>query len=302
MVRPSVEAPWSAPVNLGSAINTKDYEDFARLAPDGHTLYFDRRDVSAPDDPSWYNSADIWQSSVLPFEAVGLSGAGGGYSQDFDVLGAESDAAGTPLPSGWTFTANDIIFSNATTDKFPASRRNYAGVYNGGVNGDSDRALVTDVSLEEGGELDFRAVVADAPVQALRLGFDLEAWQLLVGADQAEAAFHVVLEADTGDGFSQVADLGLVTTGPTLTRPSTGSLVDGNDPMYRVNYDSGPLDLDVPSRMRRYGCVGSRPTPLGEPSSSAWTTSRSALPPRAMPTSTACSTRATYRGAGQRRV
>ena len=150
------------------------------------------------------------------------------------------------MPAGWTFTANDIIFNNATTDKFPASRRNYAGVYNGGVNGDSDRALVTDVSLEEGGELDFRAVVADAPVQALRLGFDLEAWQVLVGANQAEAAFHVVLEADTGDGFSQVADLGMVTTGPTLTRPSTGSLVDGNDPTYRVTYDSGPLDVDVP--------------------------------------------------------
>jgi hypothetical protein len=60
-----------------------------------------------------------------------------------------------------------------------------------------------------------------------------------------EAAFHVVLEADTGDGFSQVADLGVVTTGATLSRPTTSSLVNGNDVAYRIAYDSGPLDVDV---------------------------------------------------------
>jgi hypothetical protein len=148
-----------------------------------------------------------------------------------------------PLPRGWTFTANDVVFNNTTTDKFPAARRDYAGVYNAGLAGDADRALVTDYSLEEGGELDFRAHVQDADLQALRLGFDLEAWRVF--SSVGEAAFHVVLEADTGDGFSQVADLGIVTTGATLSRPTTSSLVNGNDVAYRITYDSGPLDVDV---------------------------------------------------------
>jgi hypothetical protein len=56
----------------------------------------------------------------------------------------------------------------------------------------------------------------------------------------------VVLEADSGGGFAQVADLGTVTTGTTLSRPASGNLVNGNDPAYRVSYDSGPLDVNVP--------------------------------------------------------
>jgi hypothetical protein len=134
------------------------------------------------------------------------------------------------------------------TSRFPARRRNYAGVYNAGLDGDPDRALVTDYSLDEGGELDFRALVQDAPLQALRLGFDLEAWQLFLppGAGPGEAAFRVILEADTGSGFSRVADLGNVTTEATLNRPAAGNLVNGNDPAYRLSYDSGPRDVDVP--------------------------------------------------------
>ena len=36
-------------------------------------------------------------------------------------------------------------------------------------------------------------------------------------------------------------------TGTTLVRPATGSRVDGNDPAYRVSFDRGPVDLDVPA-------------------------------------------------------
>ena len=214
--RNSTSDPWGAAVNLGNAVNGTQDEQFAVLDADHATLYLTR----APYDQV-ETASKIWSAPVLPFEGISVLGSGGTYAQDFAALGPDA-SADTPLPAGWTFTANDIVFNNATTAKFPASRRNYAGVYNGGSTDDADRALVTDVSLEEGGELDFRAVVADAPVQALRLGFDLEAWQLFVGANQAEAAFHVVLEADAGDGFSQVADLGMVTTGPTLTRPLDG--------------------------------------------------------------------------------
>jgi hypothetical protein len=249
LVRSSSNAAWSAPVNLGNAVNTTiDYEDMPTLSSDGQTFYFTRYDYSAPDDPTWYNSADIWQSSVLPFDAVGLSGAGGDYSQDFTTLGSDASQPGSPLPAGWTFTANDVVFNNTTTEEFPTRRRVYAGVYNGGNNGDADRALVTDESVNEAGELDFRTRVEQADLRALRLGFDLEAWQVYrsVGTEKAEASFQVVLEADIGDGFTQVADLGIVTTGQKLARPTTGSLVNGNDTAYRTTYDSGPLDVDVP--------------------------------------------------------
>jgi hypothetical protein len=215
------------------------------FAANGQMLYFTRFD---PNDASYYNSADIWQSPVLPFETVGVRGNGGAYSQNFDGLGTASNAAGASLPTGWTFTANDIVFNNQTTERFPASRRAYAGVYNAGMDVNTDRSLVTDHSTNEAGELDFRALVQDAPLQALRLGFDLEAWQLFsqLGDNKGEAAFHVVLEADSGSGFSQVADLGTATTGATLSRPAAGNLVNGNDPAYRVAYDSGPVDVNVP--------------------------------------------------------
>jgi hypothetical protein len=54
------------------------------------------------------------------------------------------------------------------------------------------------------------------------------------------------LEADSGNGFSQVGDLGIVSTGATLAQPATGNLVNGNDPGHRISYDSGPFDIDVP--------------------------------------------------------
>jgi hypothetical protein len=63
-----------------------------------------------------------------------------------------------------------------------------------------------------------------------------------------EAAFHVSLEVDHATGFISVADLGTVTTGKTLARPTVGTLVNGNDAAYRVSFDSGPIDLDIPVR------------------------------------------------------
>jgi hypothetical protein len=97
-------------------------------------------------------------------------------------------------------------------------------------------------------------------VQALRLGFDVEAWQVR-SSTFSEAAFQVLLEADTGEGFQPVADLGTVTTGP-LERSSTGRLVDGNDSAYRTSFDSGPVAVDVPVgatlRMRWKGTEAAR--------------------------------------------
>jgi hypothetical protein len=267
LVRPSVNTPWSAPVNLGNTINSvNDYEDISMLSADGQTFYFSRYYFSAPD---WWNSAEILQASVLPFDAVDVNGSGGTYSQDFNSLVVDG-SADTALPAGWTFTANDIVFNNATTDSFSTTAKQYTGVYNAGTDGATDRTLVTDVTRNETGELDFRTLVTDSPLQALRLGFDIEAWQLRrgLGANLGEAAFHVVLEADSGNGFQQVADLGEFSTGKTLARPATGNLVDGNDPAYSRSFDTGPVDVgDVPAgatlRARWIGTEGSRNVVFG---------------------------------------
>ncbi len=246
--RASATDPWGPVVNLGGAINSPDYEQYPFLSPNGSDLLF----VRAQQD---YNDAsrDIYQSHLLSFDAKPLAGNGGTYSEPFDdSLSADASQSGASLPSGWTFTANDIVFNNATTQSFPVratSTRPYAGVYNAGADGSADRTLVTDVTANEQGELDFRTLVTDSDLQALRLGFDIEAWQLRseLGANLGEAAFGVVLEADSGSGFQQVADLGEFSTGKTLVRPATGTQVDGNDPAYRDSFDSQSVDLDVPA-------------------------------------------------------
>jgi hypothetical protein len=241
--RASKGDPWGPAVSLGSAVNSSTTELGANLSPDGAELWLTRTRDAANDQ-----TRDLYIARVLPFDRVQLTGHGGVYQQTFDTLGVDTSQADTPVPSGWTFTANDIVFNNTTTDRFPALRRNYAGVYNGGVNGDADRALVTDYAANGGGELDLRVEVTDDDLQAVRLEFDLEAWQVFssVGNGKGEAAFHVVLEADAGGGFTPVADLGTVTTGPTLSPPAAGQKVNGNDAAYRIAYDSGPLDVDVP--------------------------------------------------------
>ncbi len=109
-------------------------------------------------------------------------------------------------------------------------------------------------------------MITDGSVQALRLGFDIEAWKTSSAAN-SEAAFQVVLEADTGSGFQTLRDLGTVSTGPTLAKPTTGTLVNGNDPAYRMTFDSGPLDLDIPQdatlRVRWIGTDAARNVTFG---------------------------------------
>jgi hypothetical protein len=264
------QGAWSKPVNLGDTINLAgSYETDPFLTADGSTLYFSRAvqiSGTGPQNKTW----DLYQAPVLPFPAEPLKGNGASYAQTFDALGTDASQSFSPIPAGWTFTANDVVFNNVTTGRFPTTARRYAGVYNAGADGASDRALVTDVTRYEAGELDFRALVADSPLQALRLEFDIEAWQLRsgLGANPGEAAFHVVLEADSGNGFQQVADLGEFSTGKTLARPASGSRVDGNDPAYRRSFDTGPIDVGaVPAgatlRTRWISTAGSRNVVFG---------------------------------------
>jgi hypothetical protein len=243
--RSAIDQPWSRPFNLGATINTDQFDSHPFLTADGSTLYFSHLGNDGPIPAT----ADIYQAPVLDFTAKPLAGDGDRYTENFDGLGPDTAQPFLPIPAGWTFTANDVVFNNVTTRSFPASSKGFADVYNAGTNGADDRTLVTDVTDDEAGELDFRALVSGTDVQALRLGFDIEAWQVRsgLGANPGEAAFHVVLEADSGDGFEQIADLGEFSTGETLVRPAMGDLVDGNDPAYRRSFDSGPVDLDVPA-------------------------------------------------------
>ncbi len=238
---------WSKPVNLGDTINlAAGYETDPFLSADGSTLYFNRAESpnGGPQNTTW----DLYQAPVLPFSAVPLTGHGSAYQQNFDSLGNTSKTADQAFPGGWTFTANDVIFNNATTQKFPAASHQYAGAFNAGSSGNSDRALATGETQLETGELQFRAHVNGGPVQALRLAVDVEAWQVAksLAATPGEAAFNVILEADTGKGFEKVADLGRATTGEKLVFPEIGSGLNGNDPANRGSFDSGPLNVSIP--------------------------------------------------------
>jgi hypothetical protein len=233
---------WSKPVNLGDTINLAgSYETDPFLSNDGSTLYFNR--AVAPEGGPQNSTWDLYQAPALTFETVGLSGAGGDYSQDFDQMDSNA-AAGSPLPTGWTFTANDVVFNDFTIGGLPTRIGSLAKVFNAGLDGDSDRALTTAATTIEEGELHLRAEVTGSPLEALELKFDVEAW--LVPRNEGEAAFHVLLEADSGNGFQTIADLATVTTGPTLTRLAGSGAVDGNDPAYRHSYDSGPIQLAEP--------------------------------------------------------
>ncbi len=248
VTRPSLNDSWSDPVNLGDAINWGGYNTEPYLTHDGSTLYYWRAQ-NLPDgsnlDPA---SMDIYQAPVLPFAVVPLAGQGSAYQQTFDTLGSSSKDAGQAFPVGWTFTANDVIFNSATTQKFPAASHQYAGAFNAGSSGDADRALATGETQLETGELQFRAHVNGGPVQAVRLSVDVEAWQVFKNqtVTPGEAAFNVILEADTGKGFEKLADLGRATTGEKLVFPEIGSGLNGNDPANRGSFDSGPLNVSIP--------------------------------------------------------
>ena len=49
-----------------------------------------------------------------------MNGDGSSYTQTFDGLGSDSTKSFTPLSNGWTFTANDVVFNDVTTRRFPA--------------------------------------------------------------------------------------------------------------------------------------------------------------------------------------
>ena len=130
-------------------------------------------------------------------------------------------------------------------------------LYNAGADQGSDRALAIGIGSETSqGTLQLLANVTDANAEQLQLSFDLEVWDVASSTttvNPGEAAFDVSIDIDQGDGFVQLLDLGRVTTGPTLQKPLTSpAYLDGNDPAYRVTFDSGlrPASIPVGSQLR----------------------------------------------------
>ena len=191
---------------------------------------------------------------------VEISSLNGPYSENFDILGSDAATTGITLPDGWT----SGTFSRVTTKEFPIAGNVTGGaVYNAGGIDSPDRTLAVGVSSNSQPQfLQFRSKVAGADASSLRLQFDIEAWDSRDGIfvqaldrylglpdDPGEAAFSVSIEMDSGNGFSQIMDLGTVTTGPNLQHVPD-SIVDGNAPESRISFDSGIRSALIPEDAR----------------------------------------------------
>jgi hypothetical protein len=76
--RPTVDHPWSEPVNLGPVINTVGSEAYAHISPDGQLLYF------RSDRPGGQGGTDIWQAPIIPI--VDFNGDGIVDSVDLCIM------------------------------------------------------------------------------------------------------------------------------------------------------------------------------------------------------------------------
>ncbi|MCA9214303.1 MAG: hypothetical protein KDB27_14625 [Planctomycetales bacterium] len=82
--------------------------------------------------------------------------------------------------------------------------------------------------------------------QSIQLTFDIEAWDAAGSRNNpGEAAFDVLFDLGTGNGFEQIMDLGTVTTGANLVPPAD-DFADGNSADYRVSFDAGIMPIHLP--------------------------------------------------------
>lgn len=256
-------------LNYSGALDLGDYNVIRQNLGLGST--HERLDINGDDSVS---AADLehFLSLLTPPTAASLT-VGESYSQDFDSLGADG-AAGSVLPNGWAvqdrFGGPTAKETNAA---FPTSRRDIGAVHaphalNVGLpegEGVKDRSLAiykprntTDTSGIQ--------LLADTDTQAsaLKIDFSVEAWDRIRSTagnrDGGEAAFNVSVEIDGGDGtsdvskilggeFTELVNLGTVTTGAKLPRPE-GDYLDGNDPAHRVAFASDVRHADIPAGSR----------------------------------------------------
>ena len=174
------------------------------------------------------------------------------YHQTFDDLGVDG-SANSPLPSGWSFfdetTGSGPIYSTIVVEDFPVDRRldTRTTLFNVGVPGDVDRALAIGTPRQAGAStLQFVTDVVGGEAKSVQLSFDIEAWDAASSRDNpGEAAFNVVMDLDTGEGFQQIMDLGNFSTRETL-EPPREDFVNGNDDAYRASFDTGAINLQLP--------------------------------------------------------
>ena len=200
------------------------------------------------------------ESAANPYE-VATTPVGEVYSQSFDLMQATGDRGF--VPNGWAYydevvenedgpADDEIIYNTFATHAFPTDSRFrllFEGptLFNAGVPGESDRALAIGTHLRSReATLQFVTELTGGNASSLQLAFDVEAWESDRSKDDpGEAAFDVMIDVDSGDGFEPLANLGKVTTGATLA-PATGDYVNGNDDAYRVSFESEKLNVAIP--------------------------------------------------------
>ncbi len=204
-----------------------------------------------------------WRS-IIPFEGtVLLKPNSDVYVQAFDeALGPDGTETGSKLPAGWSATDNGIE-GDTVMQSFPIGAtmpgsNQTTSTYNAGAENDPDRALAVGVrGTEDDLALQLHAHIAENDADSFQLQFDVEAWDALDGIrignqvfggpdDPGEAAFKLTVDIDSGDGFTELVDLGTVTTGPILD-PVFQGIVDGNADANRITFDSGVVSTSIPA-------------------------------------------------------
>ena len=90
--------------------------------------------------------------------------------------------------------------------------------------------------------------ITEQDLHALTLSFDLEVWggDPALADDPGTAELEVSLQIDEGEGFVPLADLGTVSTGPSLS-PSDFIMLDGNTPPNVAHFESSVINAPTPS-------------------------------------------------------
>ena len=218
------------------------------------------------------SEADMaYLANLFPVPEVTPLLVGETYTQDFNSLGSNG-TAGSTLPTAWTVPDGAPLLKQ-TNAAFPTSSRHLRSVSN---------PIALNAGATEGAEADDRSLAifkprnafetssiqllaeTDVQASALKIDFSVEAWDRILGTrgnlDGGEAAFNVTVEIDSGDGtsdmsrilggdFTELVDLGMVTTGAELPKPE-GDYLDGNDPAHRVVFASDVLHADIPAGSR----------------------------------------------------
>ncbi len=197
-------------------------------------------------------------------EMVTISGADGSYQQSFDeALGMDANL-NRSLPLGWSVTAGDFL-ACSTTQNFPASFFAATGVFNAGEPGSTDRTVAILGSSSEDTTIAFEAEVKDSAGRYANLSFDVEAWDAISTAmTPGEASVRVFVDVGTAGDYTQVADLGTVTTGTSLLPPE-GDYLSGNVEDHRTSVESVSVEIDAPvgSQVRVRWVAEASPTIAG---------------------------------------